>query len=230
MQLLFNKLNFSSLNKIITKHGKFLRTLQLFQNLSSTLVIDRDIKLNSDDFYHYAGQKRCYFYVIDIRGQLHLENTKHRNFASCLKDKLFLSFFYRNLRRFPDHKYKLNQQQQEILVHIDRSEYFSPCGLELNFVRCIDPFSALGFVDYDASTNDLVYSCNTREAFICSRLIVNHQNGRLYHPITALPQLKGEIGLLHPSLSQQFCDKISVDAEGVCHIYFNDQFHQIESR
>lgn len=45
---------------------------------------------------------RQYFYHLDTRGQVFLEDTKHKNFVTSLKDKQFLNQLFRQLRRTPE--------------------------------------------------------------------------------------------------------------------------------
>jgi hypothetical protein len=100
---------------------------------------------------------RSYFYVIDDKGQLFLNDTKHKNFVSCLKDKVFLNMFYRLLRR----------NQNQMATHVPNqalSEYIrrefpliSPCGHERNFTRIEDSFAACVFSQFlvlEATGND----------------------------------------------------------------------------
>lgn len=42
--------------------------------------------------------KREWFYFIDHKGMLFLEETEPKNYTSCLKDTRFLNFFFSNLR------------------------------------------------------------------------------------------------------------------------------------
>ncbi|KJE96919.1 hypothetical protein, variant [Capsaspora owczarzaki ATCC 30864] len=42
---------------------------------------------------------RQYFYFVDHHGQLFLDDVKIKNFVTCFKDKVFLDFFFRRLRR-----------------------------------------------------------------------------------------------------------------------------------
>ena len=42
---------------------------------------------------------REYFYQIDHKGMLFLEETEPKNYTSCLKDAQFLDFFFKNLRK-----------------------------------------------------------------------------------------------------------------------------------
>ena len=72
------------------------------------------------DFRPY---KREWFYYIDHKGLLFLEETEPKNFTSCLKDANFLDFFFdsfqiNNTGTFKEYK------------------YISPCWQEANFVRC----------------------------------------------------------------------------------------------
>ena len=73
-----------------------------------------------------GGDKRIreYFYYIDHQGQLFLEGTKIQNFTTCYKDVNFLVFFFKRLKRNETERY-----------HRD-FPYVSPCGREMNYIRC----------------------------------------------------------------------------------------------
>ena len=141
--------------------------------------------------------------MIDTRGGLYLEETKHRNFTSCFKDKQFLNFFYKQMR--------MNTLVNEEMDDYARTcPYVSLCGKERNFVTPEDPLSALAFVEYDMKTEELLYPGSLlREKVNPELLTLSTTTGRLYHPITVLPRLKQQIGLLHPMLCQQFSEKVS---------------------
>jgi hypothetical protein len=69
---------------------------------------------------------REYFYYIDHQGQLFLDDTKVKNFITCFKDKKFLDFFFKRLRVNTTGRYH------------DDFPYVSPCGREMNYIRCDD--------------------------------------------------------------------------------------------
>ena len=145
-----------------------------------------------------------------FKGGLYLEETKHRNFTSCFKDKQFVNFFNKQLRP--------NTDQRILTTDVDEyarnCPYVSLCGQERNFVTPEDPLSALVFVEYDMMTEEFIYQGSLlREKLIPSQLTLSTTTGRLYHPITAFPRLKQQIGLLHPMLCQQFTENVSYDSD-----------------
>ena len=121
-----------------------------------------------DEFYEHLGQeRRIYFYRIDTRGNLYLEQTLNqvaaklaaktkgqsgstgRNIANALKDPKFLRFFYTMLRVNSDERLAALPDESicgvDIRKYCAQYAYVSLCGKELNFVRPDDAASALGF-------------------------------------------------------------------------------------
>ena len=72
------------------------------------------------------GRTREYFYYVDHHGQLFLDGTKMMNFVTCFKDAEFLTFFFKRV--------KLNSSER----YQEHFPFVSPCGIELNFIRCED--------------------------------------------------------------------------------------------
>jgi hypothetical protein len=62
---------------------------------------------------------RQYFYTVDEHGQLFLSDAKVKNFITAYKDKTFLDFFTKRIRRNDTGSYS------------DQFPYISPCGKEL---------------------------------------------------------------------------------------------------
>jgi len=46
---------------------------------------------------------RKYFYYLDLKGKLFLEETKVKNYTTCYKDTKFLNFFFKNLKVNPEY-------------------------------------------------------------------------------------------------------------------------------
>lgn len=65
---------------------------------------------------------REYFYYIDHQEQLFLDDTKVKNFITCFKDKEFLAFFFKRLKKNNTNVY-------------NEFPYLSLCGRERNFIR-----------------------------------------------------------------------------------------------
>jgi hypothetical protein len=87
----------------------------------------------SEEFYDEQNLHRRYFYYIDLQGRLFLENTRPKNIATSLKSAKFLRFFFSQVRpnRLPDSE----QEQYESFLEYP---YRSPCGKEMNFIKCAD--------------------------------------------------------------------------------------------
>jgi len=148
--------------------------------------MDRIVRPRAASLYAAKALERHYYYAIDTRGGLFLEEARHRNVATSLKDPEFLRSFYRMLRRSEGGEYPL----------------VSPCGKELNHVLPEDPYSVLGFSEL-TDEGDLVFAGGQlKERFEPAQLRWSRQSGRLYHPLLFSRHLKGQLGLLHPQLAQ----------------------------
>lgn len=74
---------------------------------------------------------QCKYYLQTIferkkNDKLFLDDARIKNFTSCFKDKSFLVFFFKRLKRNDTNRY-----QHEF-------PYLSVCGRERNFIRCDD--------------------------------------------------------------------------------------------
>lgn len=124
--------------------------------------------------------KRTYFYEIDGRGNLYHQGAR-------LDQPAFLDFFYRNLR------------SNDTDSHPEYA-YVSPCGPELNFVRCagspivfdrLEPAS-----DLPGSAYRLFYNrCALSSDWHAERLHVSTA-GDLYYPAPV-----GNMGRFSPGLT-----------------------------
>jgi hypothetical protein len=185
-----------------------------------------------NSFYeHHGSLNRLYWYRLDDRGQLFLEQTLHevtrkqmqmnrsgstgRNPMTALKDQKFLNFFYSQLKINKSYlnKDRNGQHGDDNLADpcnsgINVSDYcnhyplVSLCGKEKNYLLPDDPKSVLGFTDLDVANNALMYTSTKSEPFNPESLLMSDETGRMYHPITKHPHLKGLLGLLHPHLAQ----------------------------
>lgn len=174
---------------------------------------DRQLKPKSKEFYDEAARQRNYFYIIDLKGQLFMEDCKFRNFTTCLKDPKFLSFFYKNLKVNDGNRPLADTDQVQ---QLDSYHHVSPCGKEMNFVTHEDLHSALGFVGLEETGDsaELIYPGNIgKEQLNPTELTFSSTTGRLYHTITVLPGLRGCQGLLHPSLCQILGNLITHDID-----------------
>ena len=121
---------------------KTFRSMLLLTKLATKRVLGKNafasfeiLSNRNKNFYEKMAEKRMYFYVIDTRGRLYLEETQPKNIATCMKDGKFLDFFFKNLR--------LNST-----LFFPGIMYVSLCGKELNFVTATDKSSAFVFVDF----------------------------------------------------------------------------------
>lgn len=74
----------------------------------------------------YVGKGvREYFYYIDHQGQLFLDDAKIKNFTSCFKEKDFLKFFFKRIKKNQTGKYE------------NQFPFVSPCGREKNYIRFV---------------------------------------------------------------------------------------------
>lgn len=145
---------------------------------------------------------REYFYYIDHQGQLFLDDTKVKNFITCFKDKKFLVFFFKQLRKNGTGRY------QEF-------PYLSPCGRERNFVRCEDlPIVFTHLVRGDEPEGELLSYGGAGD-----ELSVNFEpqrlfmpvNGRVYHPA---PERTGGVGLVKSALAFELSGHFEYTSSG----------------
>ncbi|XP_069813087.1 UPF0598 protein C8orf82 homolog [Dendropsophus ebraccatus] len=134
---------------------------------------------------------REYFYYIDHQGQLFLDDAKVKNFITCFKDKQFLVFFFKQVRRNESGRYT------------EDFPYISPCGRERNYIRCDDRpvvFTHL-LSDESLGAQHLSY-CGGGDkltvTFQPEKLVMLPENGRVYHPA---PERTGGVGLVKSSLA-----------------------------
>lgn len=127
-------------------------------------------------------EPRWYSYQLDEHGHLFLDGVKHRNMATCLKDKKFLNFFFRRLRPTQT----LNSEERSFLadrgVALERFPYASVCAGEINLLK----IAATGFVfnSLEEGTDgkqQLVYGATLKFPFSPNEVYMC-EKGRLYHP------------------------------------------------
>lgn len=177
------------------------------------------------EFYAKEGLARRYYYVLDSRGQLFLESSKHLNFATSIKEKKVLSFFFRNMRR-------IKADELSLLQSLDKQtpsyRWVSICGKETNFIATEDTIASVGFTDLEeqkgGSEHLLLYGGGQlSEAFNPDLLHIASSTGRLYHPISTHRYLKGTWGLLHPALAQNLMESVTVQPDGKYSFEFQGQ-------
>ncbi|KAH0953269.1 hypothetical protein HN011_001760 [Eciton burchellii] len=141
---------------------------------------------------------REYFYYVDHQGMLFLDDVRIRNFTSCFKDKKFLTFFFKRLKKNDTGRY------------MDEFPFLSICGVERNFVRCDDlPLVFTKVIEkHNAETDKkedwFSYAHGDDSLMIPfepQKLFMNTNTGRVYHPA---PEKIGGIGLVRSNLAIEF--------------------------
>uniref|UniRef100_A0A131Z6F3 Uncharacterized protein n=1 Tax=Rhipicephalus appendiculatus TaxID=34631 RepID=A0A131Z6F3_RHIAP len=169
---------------------------KLHRNLPSRAVGVVIRNLHYDQGQATKEYTREYFYFIDHQGMLFLDDSRMKNFTSCFKEKKFLEFFFRRLRYNDTGKYEAE------------FPFISPCGREMNFVRCDDlPFvfthivqlpeeskepGSKGFLLHNHAGNLL------KVEFTPQHLCMPAGTGRVYHPA---PERAGGVGLIRSLLA-----------------------------
>ncbi|XP_029044855.2 UPF0598 protein CG30010 [Osmia bicornis bicornis] len=177
--------------------------------LFSHVLASRSKKLFSSKIFnrHYVeyvqGQSpepkvREYFYYIDHQGMLFLDDARMKNFTSCFKDKKFLAFFFKRLKKNDTSRYR------------EDFPYVSLCGIERNFVRCDDlPIvftKVIQLEDEKTKDNKDWFGYAHAEELLMvpfqpEKLHMNVHSGRVYHPA---PERVGGIGLVRSKLAIEF--------------------------
>ncbi|KAM3928026.1 UPF0598 protein C8orf82 homolog [Leptodactylus fuscus] len=134
---------------------------------------------------------REYFYYIDHQGQLFLDDAKVKNFITCFKDKQFLVFFFKQVRRNESGRY------------VKDFAYISPCGRERNYIRCDDrPIVFTHLLSEESSGAQHLSYCGGGDKLMVKfepeKLVMLPENGRVYHPA---PEKAGGVGLVKSSLA-----------------------------
>lgn len=139
----------------------------------------KDIK--SQEFYDQHSQNHRYFYYIDLQGRLFLEDTRPKNIATSLKSAKFLRFFFSQVR--PNNILQCKGKEEEELLEY---AYRSPCGKEMNFIKCADR----PFVFEDLRRDDVSGEWKLgfgggalTMPFLPDTLRVSLSTGRLYHDV-----------------------------------------------
>jgi len=125
---------------------------------------------------------------------LFLDDTKVKNFITCFKDKQFLKFFFKRLKRNNTTKYE------------EDFPFISPCGREMNYIRCDDlpvVFSTIiedsdntskspGLLTFSGIGDTLTFP------FQPEKVCMLPESGRIYHPG---PEKVGGAALIKSSLA-----------------------------
>ncbi|XP_044758815.1 UPF0598 protein CG30010 [Coccinella septempunctata] len=136
---------------------------------------------------------REYFYYIDHQGMLFLDDSKMKNFTSCIKEKKFLRFFFNQLKQNDTNRYT-------------EFPYLSKCGKERNFVRCDDcPFVFTHILKMELSNSqpEMHLAYNHANSLLTlkfqpDKVIMLPETGRVYHPA---PDRVGSVGLIQSKLA-----------------------------
>ncbi|GLD94190.1 hypothetical protein PINS_up002801 [Pythium insidiosum] len=155
----------------------------------------KDIK--SEEFYDEQGVHRRYFYYIDLQGRLFLENTRPKNIATSLKSSKFLRFFFSQLRpnRVQDPSV-LSDSEREGIVPFLEYPFRSPCGKEMNFIKCADRPIVFEDLRRDEKSEQWQFVFGGGELsipFDPAALLISESTGRLYHRFVNKHFVDGDI-------------------------------------
>jgi len=150
------------------------------------------------EFYEENAEKRQYFYWVDLRGRLFLEDCLPKIISTSLKSNGFLNFFTSRI------------EMNTTSLHEDYP-WMSRCGKELNFIKSAD--TPIVFSDWVEGGKKLVFGGDLSIPFHPSLLSFNLDKGRLYHDMVGgtkknKSRYKGRC-LLHPSIALQLSNDLS---------------------
>lgn len=128
---------------------------------------------------------------------LFLDDARMKNFTSCFKEKKFLAFFFKRLRKNETGRYA------------KEFPFISLCGRERNFVKCDDlPIVFTRVITKHNETGEPEDWFSYAHAddllmlpFEPKRIFMNIKSGRVYHPA---PERAGGIGLVRSKLAIEF--------------------------
>ncbi|XP_043592999.1 UPF0598 protein CG30010 isoform X1 [Bombus pyrosoma] len=168
---------------------------------------------------------REYFYYIDHQGMLFLDDTRMRNFTSCFKDKKFLAFFFKRLKKNDTGRY------------VEHFPYVSLCGPERNFIRCDDlpiVFTKVLKMYNSATkkTEDCFGYAHAEELLMVpfqpDKIYMDIQSGRIYHPA---PERAGGIGLVRSQIAIEFSPLFNFEEgeeNGPTHIFWENRKYTLD--
>lgn len=108
-----------------------------------------------------------------------------------VSDKKFLAFFFKRLKANDTGRYE------------DEFPFISPCGREINFIKCDDQPVVFTHLSVKDGKNMFCYG-HVDELFIefqPDHIFMDPSNGRVYHPA---PGSKGRVGLVCSKLAIEF--------------------------
>ncbi|XP_043285334.1 UPF0598 protein CG30010 [Venturia canescens] len=133
---------------------------------------------------------REYFYFIDHQGMLFLDDARIKNFTSCFKEKKFLAFFFKKLKKNDTGRYD------------ETFPYLSVCGRERNFVRCDDVPIVFTHVLQKEPENWWFSYAHAGDSLMVpfepEKLYMSIHSGRVYHPASSKV---GGAGLVRSNLA-----------------------------
>jgi len=118
------------------------------------------------------------------------------NMATCLKDPVFLDFFFRRLRVNDLAAGQAQAHRANGYGHV------SPCGMELNFLKAADSAAVFSRL----SENRLFYAPSLYVPYDKTALTVCLTSGRVYHPA---PAFLGEACAQRVAIAQFVCAQCS---------------------
>ncbi|CAK9799232.1 UPF0598 protein C8orf82 homolog [Anthophora quadrimaculata] len=169
---------------------------------------------------------REYFYYIDHQGMLFLDDSRMKNFTSCFKDKKFLAFFFKHLKKNNTGRYSKD------------FPYVSFCGPERNFVRCDDlPIVFTKIIQKENSetgkNEDWFGYAHAEELLMVpfepEKLYMNVESGRVYHPA---PERTGGIGLVRSKIAIELSTLFNFEKgeeNGPTHVFWNDKKYAVNT-
>lgn len=155
------------------------------------------------------------------QGRLFLENTRPKNIATSLKSAKFLKFFFSQIRP--------NDANSPLPAEVEELQFLeypfrSPCGKEMNFIKCADrPFVFEDFYQ-DEKTSRWVFAYGGGELkapFQPEKLKISLTTGRLYHDIKTKYSASGsgptgmDVALIKSQLAVEFGRRITVHDEPI---------------
>merc|ERR1712071_332834 len=141
----------------------------------------------------FKPYKRKWFYYIDHKGMLFLEETEPKNYTSCLKDDRFLDFFFDNL--------KPNQTGHNLEQNYT---WVSPCWGEMNFVRTHRLPVVFRLIETNDEGERMLKYAGTKETKFDPEKLFTDQNGFLVHSIEGHDHLK--LGTFDPNLACEMAE------------------------
>lgn len=183
----------------------------------------------SDKISYVQGQEpekgvREYFYYIDHQGMLFLDDSKIKNFTSCFKEKKFLTFFFRRLK-----KNNLGRYEEHF-------PFWSDCGKERNFVRGDDVpivYTHIAKKIPRGASEEEEHMCYGHVGDVLSfkfspENIYMAETGRVYHPG---PPNTGSVGLISSKLAIELSKNFLFEGENTqcpSHFVWNNTVHKLD--